>query len=634
MFNMMTIFRCYSLLLSLSLAASYAHAATMLEDLQQRATLAQLWQHHEWHNLLHYTVVDAASHQYDSQVDDQRFFLSSAGATNPESEMQATLAALYAIAGAANTHAQCRFPARLDWLSAQLDIDRASLPPANCPDYAEWRNIVKAGHVTMVFPAYHLNSPSSMYGHTLLRIDPADPETNSDMSDWLSYAVNFGADIRVDDNSIFYAFNGLSGGYPGLFITTPYFNKIREYNRNENRDIWEYDLNLTPEETLKLVTHLWELKEINFDYYFFDENCSYRLLELLEVARPSVELTDEFKLTAIPVDTVRATQRADMVSNVRYRPSMVTALRYKLDAIPQNARALVETLATHPATVDDAEFKALPGSIQAQVVDAAYQLHRYRFRNTSQDPQAASRNFKLLSALNQHAANLQQVANVPIPTPPDESHLSKRGNIGSGRRLRQNYIELANKMSFHDLEDRLDGYLQGAEINIGAIALRATDETVTLHTLEIVNIFSLTPRTDFFDPLSWRVSFGLERQYTFGKDQLVSQVNGGAGHSYPLWRDSQIYFLGIARLEYNPQFDNMIEPALGVHTGLLAHFANSTAHLELTGDEFRNDEYRVVGRYTHNFVVARNHAIKLTTQREWQRTLEFNDINLAYQFYF
>ena len=33
---------------------------------------------------------------------------------------------------------------------------------------------------------------------------------------------------------------------------------------------------------------------MNFDYYYFDENCSYRLLELLEVARPGTELTDEF----------------------------------------------------------------------------------------------------------------------------------------------------------------------------------------------------------------------------------------------------------------------------------------------------------------------------------------------------
>ena len=51
---------------------------------------------------------------------------------------------------------------------------------------------------------------------------------------------------------------------------------------------------------------MWELKQIQFDYFFFDENCSYRLLELLQVARPGLQLTTQFPLTAIPTDTVKA----------------------------------------------------------------------------------------------------------------------------------------------------------------------------------------------------------------------------------------------------------------------------------------------------------------------------------------
>ncbi|RJT69815.1 DUF4105 domain-containing protein, partial [Escherichia coli] len=50
---------------------------------------------------------------------------------------------------------------------------------------------------------------------------------------------------------------------------------------------------------------VWELKQVRFDYYFFDENCSFRLLELMEIARPGIELTEQFPLTAIPTDTVR-----------------------------------------------------------------------------------------------------------------------------------------------------------------------------------------------------------------------------------------------------------------------------------------------------------------------------------------
>ena len=630
---------CYNGLLCLALVfVTTSTSANPVDTLQRLASEKQLWQQHEWQNLVHYDVsgsqADARNQKFSSQVDDVRFFLAKDGASNPEAELLATITAIYQADTAPNTHALCRFPARLNWLAAQLDIDRATLPAARCPDYESWRQQVRAKHVTMVFPAYHLNSPSSMYGHTLLRLDPADPEKDTDWSEWLSFAVNFGADVSVDDSSLFYAFKGLSGGYPGLFITTPYFKKIREYNRDENRDIWEYDLNLDEDETKKLVTHLWELKEINFDYYFFDENCSYRLLELLEVARPSVELTDEFILTAIPVDTVRAILRANMVRSISYRPSMVTELRYKLDAIPAANQQLVEKLVSDTSILETDEFTSLPAATQAQIVDASYQLHRYRFQDTSEDPAAAGRNYQLLAAVSRHAKHLPQSANIPTPVSPDLSHLSKRGSLGAGRRLHQNYVELGYKMSYHDLEDKLEGFLQGAEINIASIELRASEDTLLLHRLNAVEIFSLTPRTQFFDPLSWRVQFGLERQLTAGKNQLVTQVSGGAGVSYPLWADSQAYMLAIARLENNKQFDNRLEAALGLHAGLLAHFTGHTMHLEFTGEEFSNDVYRVRGTYTHNIAFTRNHSLKLRASREWQNTIQFNDVSLNYQYYF
>ena len=628
-------FSCYGLLaLTLMSFTAAAGPVDLVAHLQQQATTQKLWQTREWLNLIHYKVMDSTNTQFLSQVDDTRFYLSPTGVTDPEQELFATLTALYQINDEPNQHAQCRFPARLDWLVEQLTIDRASLPVVTCPDYEEWRSHVRAKHITLVFPAYHLNSPSSMYGHTLLRIDPAGPEERDDWSAWLSYAVNFGADVKIEDNSIFYAFKGVSGGYPGLFITTPYFNKIREYNRDENRDIWEYELNLDEHEAQKMATHLWELKEMNFDYYFFDENCSYRLLELLEVARPTVELTDEFVLTAIPVDTVRAVQKANMVKSVHYRPSMVTELRYKLDAIPEHALDLVEQLTSDITVLDSAEFQALSVNTQAQVVDTAYQLHRYRYRDTASDPQAANRTYKLLAALNRYSSDLADSISLPVPVSPDQSHLSKRNSFVAGRWHRENYVEFSHKMSFHDLEDRLDGFLQGAQINIANFELRASDDRLQLQRLDAVEIFSLTPRTQFFDPLSWRVNFGLERQLTAGKNQLVTQLNGGGGVSYPLWADSQIYTLATARLESNKQFDRHLEAALGVHTGLLAHFTGSTMHIEFTGEEFRNDVYRVQGSYTHNFVIARNHSLKLRAQRNWHNDIQFNDVSLGYQYYF
>ena len=96
---------------------------------------------------------------------------------------------------------------------AQLNLN--DLPKADCAEFTQWFSDVAPHSTVMIFPAAYLNSPSSMFGHTLLRIDQADVQSNK--TALLSYAINFGAYIEGSDNSILYAWKGLAGGYPGLF---------------------------------------------------------------------------------------------------------------------------------------------------------------------------------------------------------------------------------------------------------------------------------------------------------------------------------------------------------------------------------------------------------------------------------
>jgi len=394
-----------------------------------------------------------------------------------------------------------------------------------------------------------------MFGHTLLRIDPAESENSSH---WLSMAVNFGANINNNDNSILYAFKGLSGGYPGIFIVTPYFNKIKEYNRYENRDIWEYPLNLTPDETRKMVLHLWELKEINFRYYFFDENCSYRLLELLQVARPGLQLTEQFGLTAIPVDTVRSIDKAGLINGIQYRPSQSTNVNFLIRKLNSEQQDLVYRLAHNPDLINSEAFKQHSSSTQNIMLDTAYRYLRVIQNDEARSTSIAKNSYQLLR-----------------------------------------------------LEDRISGFLQGAQINIASISVRATEDTLQLQTLDLIDIFSLTPRNQFFQPLSWRVSSGLEQ------------------FSYELWPDSNFYIMATSRLEANSQFTRVIEPALGASTGLLNHFSFGTTHLEINSEEFLNREYRHRAKISQNFTLKPNHALKLSILRQHQPDIRFTEAQFA-----
>jgi len=602
-----------------------------LQFLIDSSSKTELWKDIEWLNLLHYQGGPGLT-DFLSQVDDPVFFNAKDGKTNPQSELKKTLISLYATDILnPDEHAQCRNIARFNWLKSKYPDSFKKIPLIICKEYNEWRREVPEEKVSLIFPAYHLNSPSSMFGHTLLRIDPAENEQGST---WLSTAVNFGANIQNSDNSIFFAVKGLAGGYSGTFIVAPYYEKIKEYNRQENRDIWEYPLNLTPAETKRIVLHLWELKNIKFDYYFFDENCSYRLLELLQVARPELKLTEQFGLTAIPIDTVRSIEQANLMEDTVYRPSQTTSINFLLNKLNKTQRKLVLKISKDAELINSGEFLQYDTNTQNIILDTAYRYLRYQQNDAGRSEPNAKNSYLLLTAINKTKNFSTTEISYTETQRPEKGHLSKRLAVTAGEDTDQSYLQLDFRMSFHSLEDNLEGFLEGAQINIGSLSLRTTEDETQLQHLDLIDIFSLTPRNDFFQPLSWRVYTGLEQQLINNRDHLTAHVTGGAGVSYNAWQRSSVYGMFTARLESSSQYTQAIEPALGISTGLLQHFSFGTAHLELSGEEFYHDEFRHRVKYIQNINLGRNHAIQLSALRQRQTGLYFTEAQISYHYFF
>ena len=197
----------------------YAVTSERIKALTEKAENLQLWRDKEWLNLLYYKGDGEQAEDYSSVVSDSRFFIIENGKDNPVTELNATITDILS-STEESTAARCRFVARSNWLIDKLAIKKSELPELRCKAYEEWRKNVQPQQVTLIFPTYHLNSPSSMYGHTLLRLDP---EKDKGESKWLSVAVNFGANVPDGENSILYTYRGLFGGYRGLFITDHYF---------------------------------------------------------------------------------------------------------------------------------------------------------------------------------------------------------------------------------------------------------------------------------------------------------------------------------------------------------------------------------------------------------------------------
>ena len=604
-------------------ACAPVHAAPALDE----GRLQQLANNPYWIALGHYETAKLGG--WRSYVDDSQFFLADDGAHHPDQELRATVQALYAPASLGDKHAQCVFPARTRWLKEQLGL--TDLPQPDCQEFKTWYTSIDPHSAALIFPAAYLNSPSSMSGHTLLRIDQSN--THSDDTTLLSYAINFGAYIEGSDNSILYAWKGLMGGYPGLFALMPYQEKLSEYRSLENRDLWEYQLDLTPQETGRMVEHVWELKQIQFDYFFFDENCSYRLLELLQVARPGLDLTSQFPLTAIPTDTVKAVRQSGLVSSVNYRPSRERELLARAEPLDPHEKQQVLAVSADTAQLQSPEFTALPRERQALVQDAAYRLERYRANGQQRDPGQATRSFELLRAINRNPPPALQIER---PGLPEDGHDSRTWQLGVGTREDRAYAEYGLRMAYHDLNDNAYGFPLGAQIEILQLKVRQYEgNDWQVQRLDLATIRSLTPRNALLKPWSWQVTGGLERVPGKHDDEvLVSHVNGGAGGTWQLADELLGFALGTVRVEHHNDFAEFISPAAGFNSGLLWRNGLGNMTLEAKGDFFTNGEVRRSVSLNQQWEISRNLGLRLSASREFSHLATAqNEVMLELKWY-
>jgi len=565
------------ILLWLPLALSAADNA-YLNELVERARRAHLAQRPEWLNLLHYKPYVYWTGMR-SLADDPAFFNAPDGKTDAEAELEATLAVFFSTAEETDKvqNPQCRFIARYHWLKEELHFDPARLPEQPCRRFYQWRASLDPNEITLVFPAAYLNNPASMYGHTLLRIDGKGQDEHTRL---LAYSISYAAGTNETSGLIF-AVRGLFGGYPGVFAITPYYLKVREYSDIENRDVWEYQLTLTPSEIDRLLMHTWELGPTHFDYYFFDENCAYHLLSLLEVARPGLELTDRFRWWAIPSDTVRAVaEQPGLVKRVVYRPATATIIRQRLTQTDVRQSVMAKDLAERKILPSDNRLHELPLSEQAKILELAYDYATYKSA-TGNVTTTAGEMHELLLARSRLEVPPQQ-PEVPVPAVrPDQGHKTSRLALGVGSRGGLQFEEIDLRPTYHDLMDDDGGYTRGAQIEFFNMRFRhyRGDDSLRLEEFTPLNIVSLSPRDDFFTPVSWKINIGWTRKHFSDTDEpLVLRASGGSGLAFnaPGTREGNSVYYGFleAALDVGKRFDQDYALGMGPALGWLTNISD------------------------------------------------------------
>jgi hypothetical protein len=573
-----------------------------------------------------------------SLVDSREFFNAPDGKNDPRAELEATLRSFFSDApdSAEQQHPQCRFPARFGWLAAELALDPARLPRPECRRYRDWRAAVDAKQLTLVFASAYLNNPGSMYGHTLLRIDATDQDERTRI---LAYTLSFAA--ATDETSgLVFAVKGLFGGYAGVYSMQPYYVKVREYGDLENRDLWEYQLDLSAEEIERVLRHAWEILPAYYEYYFFDENCSYHLLGLLQVARPELELTAPFRLWALPVDTVRAlTEKSGLVRNIVYRPATSTIIAERLGRLRPEERRMARDLGLGTLHPGDGSLRALAPERAAAVIEAGYDyLNHRRTTGVSEVTDGGALARELLVARSQVDAP-SQAPPIEPGVRPDQGHRTSRLSAGAGRRDNATFVELALRPTYHDIVDDDAGYIGGAQIEFFNLrARRYEGADARIESLIPIGIFSLSPRDEFFQPKTWHVSVGWQRTMArSGAEPLAVAADAGLGGAWRAGGKVRFYATAEGAARAHDDFEKGYTVGAGARLGALVDPTprwRVHAYAQQLGSVFGEQTDPGALVVEQRISLTRDAALRLDVSHHNEAGRNFNSASLSLQIYF
>lgn len=518
---------------------------TPSEDLTTRALKNRWSEDRQWHRLVQYQKTFWGG--FESPAESKNFFIATDGKTHPENELLATIQAfqnntnIKSKDGEYEDPAACVFPARKLFLEK---ISGTQLPTPSCDRFERFKEVLQPQSMTYVFSSYYLNNPASAFGHTFLRINKGPSARDGERYELFDYGVGYAA-MKVSENPFVYSFLGVSGMMPGSFDINPYYYKVREYNDFESRDLWEYDLSFNPEEVELIVAYIWELLNANFNYHYFSENCSYRILSIFEVARPSLELTSKLKSQVMPADTVQTLfETQGLVKNISYRPSGRATFAKRYQSLSKNEQSKIQEFAREESL--EKLKKDLSKDEQRQVLDAAMDYMDFRYPKEILRKEGHYHFKKEILFARAELGGTSEPVKVPPPwsEAPHDAQGSRRLGVGMREWNNSKSYLFGFKLSLHDLLDPKIGYPPTAEITMGDFAFTYSEESheIALDKFTAYEVISLAPIDDFNKSFSWRLKVAVERGYENNCDRLCrwTEISGGSGSTYSFWKDLDI----------------------------------------------------------------------------------------------
>lgn len=584
------------------LSALFSNSLYSSSILLSKIEETKLYDDTYWSKLFHYR-------DGKSEIDSDNFFISKNGKTNLKEELFETINALTN----GKKDVLCRFPLRVKWLKEKIPALEKEIKNYECKDLDLYIKEIDAKYASLIFPSAHINSPASMYGHTFLRIGG---NLNTPL---ISNAVNYAAQTE-ETNGLIFAYKGIFGGYKGQYSILPYYKKIKEYSNLEQRDIWEYDLNLEENEVFKMALHSYELKDSFSFYHFFLENCSYNLLWLFEIAREDLDLVKKFKVKAVPLDTIKILTSYNLIKNSNFRYSKMAKMKYILNEQIENKTYLNDYLSNDIDLNNKLSFDD-----KVAYLDLKIEYIQYLRSENKLDQKTYIKKYLKLLKLRSSFDKISEF-NIKNPKNPLYSHGSSKLKFTYSS---DDSIEFGIKPVYNDIYDVSDGYLDGAYIDFFDLNIKKADDKLFIDKFTILKIKSLAKRDIVFKPISWAIDLSYER-FKSKEDYLKLKPQIGLTYGN---EDFFIYTLLHSNL-YNKLGDNLI--SLGSSIGAVSNsIKNTKIGINYSYDKYNQKFDNKVLELFSTYKFSKNSALNLKyTNDDYEDLKKQDNISISLFYYF
>ena len=494
-----------------------------------------------WHRLVHYENDLASPSGYSSAIHSAEFFLSKEGSSDPEKELQSTLnAMLLPLNNNINEHARCRFPARLIWLRKNIPKYRPALDIPECGEFKKWANLERLNSISIVFANGYLSNPASYYGHIFLKFNYSNSINQSSL---LDMTINFGVIEALKDNPIFYIVKGITGGYDGGFSTIEFYFHDKNYGENELRDLWEYKLNLPTEKIEFIISHAWEVLNKKYVYYFFHDNCAYRVAEFLQLNN-DLDVINQNMPWVIPQSILKQLENITieghpLIKDRIFHASRETRFNEKFSILSTDEQVIFRTIITGEINIKEIDRYMLSKNKQIALLDALIDYYQYRFevddkkqnKKISPDYISALRlRMQLPTNKNEASENKGEYKSPSLGRNPSLIQLGAN-TIFSKRNSSLNGL-LRIRPVYYDFLDSESHQVKNSSLSMGDIELRIYDEGVTVNQFDLLAIDSMNSTNSGLPSdtkFGWRFRTGLEQERIYCYPCLVPRIQSDIG---------------------------------------------------------------------------------------------------------